>query len=114
MLHLYDPSTQTHYADRGMFDNLHPVPKEGLQWIEGMPPENAILYQYTTGFYVAENILSTLSDEVKAEYYSEITQIRQAIAEGEEGVVPYILQKINPTDPEEQEKLNAIKQAIGM
>ena len=87
--HLYDPATETHYADGGFIAENAPVPLSGAVWVEGSAPEDALPYREPAlhitlqGIFDAQSLpLRIQFAPLKAAVDLELRQGNLAVAQG--------------------------------
>lgn len=111
--HLYDPETNTHYANSFASDASpkSAVPVEGWQWVQGYPAEGAALYSPPDKVHDAKNQLMdlfySLPASVQAQYWNVKTTMDDAMNSGREDVVLLIVQGI--TIPQELSQYQPVK-----
>ena len=98
----------TQYSDAADYPTMPPV-RDGFEWVEGTPPENAIPYRVPTLAQQLDALFSAQPTAVKAQFYTLKAAIKLALE-----VVPPDLEtaKLMIENTEVPEELEAIKDGL--
>ncbi len=112
-VHLYDPTTQIHYANGGFIAANHPVPADGFEWVPGKAPQGSPTYEPLTVQAQVTAIVEGLPMESRANHYVAINTLMLSLTSNDAAMAAYIANnQLSAQTPDETTAFDAIQDLL--